>query len=152
MGCLTMLMQYSASLKTAPSYLMDWTLKHPEEKDVFLAWHVGNAPPSMAEGRIILDERGMPHFKLKPGEVAFGRLVEYDGNFKMLISRGTALSEGRREEARYTWAWVEVEDLAKLYTTLGREGFIHHAGMIYGDYGQAIRDACFFLGVEVVEV
>jgi L-fucose isomerase-like protein len=151
MGCLTMLIQYAASLKTKPTYLTDWNLKHPAKSNVFLAWHVGNAPPSMAEGRVVLDQRGMPHFKLQPGEVTLNRLVEYDGHFKMLISRGNVLGEGSREEARYTWGWVEVEDLANLDATLAREGFIHHAGMIYGDHRQAVRDACLFLGIEVVE-
>lgn len=151
LGSLTMLMQYSACLKTKTSFLMDWTLKHTERKNVFLCWHVGNAPPSMAEGQVILDQRGMPHFKLKPGEVSFNRLVEYDGQFKMLISKGNVLSEGSYEQARYTWGWVEVEDLANLYRTIGSQGFIHHAGMIYGDYSKAMKDACYFLGVEVVE-
>lgn len=151
MGCLTMLMQYGASINTKSVFLVDWTLKHPEKKNVFLVWHVGNAPPSMAVGKVILDESGMPHFKLRPGAVTFSRLVEYDGNFKMLLSKGNLLEIGERQEARFTWAWAEVEDLARLYTTIGREGFIHHAAMIYGDYTQAIKDACFFLGIQVVE-
>jgi L-fucose isomerase-like protein len=151
LGSLTMLMQYSASLKTKTPFLMDWTLKHVERKNVFLCWHVGNAPPSMAEGQVILDQRGMPHFKLKQGEVRLNRIVEYDGQFKMLIAKGNVLSEGSYEQARFTWGWVQVEDLANLYRTIGSQGFIHHAGMIYGDYSQAIKDACYFLGIEVVE-
>jgi L-fucose isomerase-like protein len=152
MGCLTMLMHYSASLRTKFPYLIDWNLKHPEKKNIFLVWHVGNAPPSMAESEVRLDSEGMSHFKLKSGPVTFSRIVEYDGNFKMLISKGKLLSLGEEGDARYTWAWAEVEDLAKLYTTIGKEGFVHHASMIYDNYNHAIKDACFFLGIQVVEV
>ncbi|OGO04078.1 MAG: hypothetical protein A2Y73_06480 [Chloroflexi bacterium RBG_13_56_8] len=152
LGCISMLMGYSASLKTQSPYLTDWNLKDPTRDNVFLAWHVGNAPPSIAGSKIILDEHGMPHFKIRPGKVTFNRLVEYEGKFRMLISKGNVLSEGNSEEARYTWAWVEVEDLAKLYKTIGQEGFIHHASMVYGDYRQVLKDACYFLGIEVTEV
>ncbi len=152
MGCLAMLMQYEAALGEETPFLTDWNLKHPMRDDVFLAWHVGNAPPSMAATEIRLDQRGMPHFKLRAGEVTFARLEQYDDEYKMLLAKGTALEEGAPEEARFTWAWVEVDDLAKLYTTIGSNGFVHHASMIYGDQRQALVDACYFLGIEVYEV
>ncbi len=152
MGCLAMLMQYEAALGEEAPFLTDWNLKHPERDNVFLAWHVGNAPPSMASSDILLDQRGMPHFKLRAGEVTFARLEQYDDEFKMLLAKGTALEEGEAQEARFTWAWVEVDDLAKLYTTIGSNGFVHHASMIYGNQTQALVDACYFLGIEVIEV
>lgn len=152
MGCLAMLMQYEAALREEVPFLTDWNLKHPQHDNVFLAWHVGNAPPSMASSEILLDQRGMPHFKLRPGEVTFARLEQYDGEYKMLLAKGTALEEGAPEEARFTWTWVEVDDLAKLYTTIGSNGFVHHASMIYGDQTEALVDACYFLGIEVVQV
>jgi L-fucose isomerase-like protein len=152
MGCLAMLMQYEAGLRQEAPFLTDWNLKHPLHDDVFLAWHVGNAPPSMASSEIRLDQRGMPHFKLKAGPVTFARLEQYDGEYKMLLAKGTALEEGAAEEARFTWTWVEVDDLARLYTTIGSNGFVHHASMIYGDQTQALVDACYFLDIEVVEV
>lgn len=152
MGCLAMLMQYEAALQEEAPFLTDWNLKHPGHDDIFLAWHVGNAPPSMASSEIRLDQRGMPHFKLQAGPVTFARLEQYDGEYKMLLAKGMALEEGAAEEARFTWTWVEVEDLAKLYKTIGSNGFVHHASMIYGDQTEALKEACYFLGIEVVEV
>ncbi|MGI6367955.1 MAG: L-fucose/L-arabinose isomerase family protein [Anaerolineae bacterium] len=152
MGCLAMLMQYEASLREEAPFLTDWNLKHPAHDDIFLAWHVGNAPPSMSSSEIRLDQRGMPHFKLQAGDVTFARLEQYDGEYKMLLAKGKALEEGKAEEARFTWTWVEVEDLAKLYKTIGSNGFVHHASMIYGDQIEALVDACYFLDIEVVLV
>ena len=47
-GTLTMMIQYLASLETTAPHFIDWTIKHQEKENVFLAWHCGNAPPSMA--------------------------------------------------------------------------------------------------------
>jgi len=164
-GALTMLVQYLAALKTTPPHFIDWTIQHQEQENVFLAWHCGNAPPSLVcegcqitvrhqsvLGDMLGPERsqGTGEFQLKPGLVTICRLVEYDGKFKMLITKGRI-----RESAQKllgSWSWVEVPDLASLYKTLITEGFIHHASMIHGDYAQAIIDSCKFLGIETVVV
>ncbi len=57
----------------------------------------------------------------------------------------------RPKRRAFTWTWVEVEDLARLYKTIGSNGFVHHASMIYGDQTEALKDACYFLDIEVVE-
>jgi L-fucose isomerase-like protein len=46
-GTLTMIIQYLASLETTAPHFIDWTIKHQEKENVFLAWHCGNGPPSM---------------------------------------------------------------------------------------------------------
>ena len=57
-GALTMLVQYLASLgKTVPHFI-DWTIQHQEKQNTFLAWHCGNAPPSLCDGR--QSERQLP--------------------------------------------------------------------------------------------
>lgn len=163
-GALTMLIQYLASLRSTRPHFIDWTIQHQDKASVFLAWHCGNAPPSLCEvGRITLRDhsilgkdlgpersQGTAEFQVKAGDVTICRLVEYDGKFKMLITRGTiAMSE---EDLRGSWAWVEVQDLNKLYRTLVEEGFIHHASMIHGDHAEPIKDACRFLGIDTVVV
>ena len=162
-GVLTMLIQYLASLKATPPHFIDWTIRHPEKPNVFLAWHCGNAPPSLAHPscpakigyhsvlyRAVGVERsyGTVDVRLKPGVVTICRLVEYDGEFKMLITKGKVIDEGG--EFRGSWSWVEVSDLEKLYKVLVEEGFVHHASMIHGDYVEAIKQACQILGIKTV--
>jgi L-fucose isomerase-like protein len=164
-GVLTMLIQYLASLKTNPPHLIDWTIRHQEKENVFLAWHCGNAPPSLvcqgcsARVRahsvltgILGPEKSMGtvEFQLKPGTVTICRLVEYDGEFKMLVTKGDI--EKADQNLRGSWSWVKVPNLDSLYRTLVEEGFIHHASMIHGDYTKPIIDACEFLGIETVIV
>jgi L-fucose isomerase-like protein len=162
-GTLTMLIQYLASLKKTVPHFVDWTIQHQKEENVFLAWHCGNAPPSLCcEGceitirsHSILGETlglerslGTAEFQLKPGIVTLCRLVEYDGKFKMLITKGNILKTDQK--LRGAWSWIHVPNLNSLYRTLAEEGFIHHASIIHGDYTQAIKDACKFLGIETV--
>jgi len=164
-GVLTMLIQYLASLKATPPHFIDWTIQHQGKENTFLAWHCGNAPLSLAcEGcpvtlrshsvlmRTLRPEvsEGTAEFQLKPGPVTICRLIEYDGEFKMLVTRGEVKQSPQK--LRGSWSWVEVPDLPFLYRVLVEEGFIHHASMIHGDYANAIVDACKFLGIETVVV
>jgi L-fucose isomerase-like protein len=160
-GTLTMLIQYLASLETAAPHFIDWTIQHQEKENVFLAWHCGNAPPSLAckkpgitikyhsilgESLGIERSRGTGEFQVKPGKVTLCRLIEREGQFKMLISQGEIIPS--QQNLRGAWGWVQVPDLDKLYHTLVMEGFTHHASLIHGDYSQVIQKACNFLGID----
>ena len=164
-GALTMLVQHRVALETTRPHFIDWTIQHQEKKNVFLSWHCGNAPPSLVcKGCSInlrshsilskpLGEKrtvGTAEFPLKPGVVTLNRLTERDGRFKMLITRGRIIPSD--QALRGSWSWVQVEDLDKLYRTLIKEGFTHHASLIHGDYTTAVREACELLAIDTVIV
>jgi len=150
-GALSMVLQYLVTLQSIVPHFIDWTAQHPTLKDVFLAWHCGNAPPTLAcEGcEVQVTRIGQGSFKLKTGVVTICRLVEYDGMFRLLVTKGEAITD---EPIPQTGSWVKVPDLEKLYRTLVEGGFVHHASMIHGDYTQALIDACKFLGIKTVIV
>ncbi len=150
LGALTMLIQYLASFRKTPPHFVDWTVQHQEKENVFLAWHCGNAPPSLANDKARINQNGMGTFQLKPGIVTINRLAEYEGKFKMLMTMGRILES--RQNLQGTWAWVEVPDLKRLYEAILKNGFTHHASMIHGDYTRPIQDACEILGIEIVKV
>jgi len=162
-GALTMAMQYAAAMGRAVPFFIDWTIKHPTRDNVFLAWHCGNLPPSLCSGRCRLSfhsvmyrdvgaERcyGTVDGRMRPGEVTISRLVEYGGEFKLLLTRGRVVEEPG--EFRGSWAWVEVPDLGRLYSTLVEEGFVHHASMIHGDLVEPLAMAAKLLGIRTVTV
>ncbi len=164
-GELTMLMQYLASLGETVPHFIDWTIKHQDKENMFLAWHCGNGPPSLAcrSGDISLKSHsilgpslginrsmGTGEFQLKPGVVTLSRLQEHDGKFKMLVTRGKIVAS--QQKLRGSWSWVEVPDLDKLYNTLVKQGFTHHASLIHGDCTQSLVNACEILGIEAVVV
>jgi L-fucose isomerase-like protein len=88
--------------------------------------------------------------RVKPGTVTISRLVEYDGEFKLFLTKGRIVEEPG--EFRGSWAWVEVPDLDKVYRTLIEEGFVHHASMIHGDLAEPLAAAAKLLGIKVVAV
>jgi L-fucose isomerase-like protein len=164
-GALTMLLQYLASLGETVPHFIDWTIRHQERENVFLAWHCGNGPPSLAcrEGDISLKSHsilgpslgidrsmGTAEFQIAPGMVTLSRLQEHDGKFKMLVAEGEIVAS--QQKLRGSWSWVEVPDLDKLYATLVKEGFTHHASLIHGDCSRALVNACELLGIEAVVV
>ncbi len=164
-GALTMLAQYLASLETTVPHFIDWTIQHQERDNVFLAWHCGNAPICLAANpnlvvvreqaimsQVVGPEKaqGAAELQLKPGVVTLCRLVEYDGEFKMLITNGEIIPS--EDKLRGSWAWVQVPDLARLYRVLAEQGFVHHASLIHGDIADAVEAFCRFAGIEVVRV
>ena len=164
-GALTMLVQYFASLKQTVPHFIDFTIQHQSRDNTFLAWHCGNAPFSLAaeKGKICLRSHsilgstlgrersaGTAEFQLKPGEVTINRLVEYDGKFKMLVTKGRIIPS--EDKLRGSWSWVEVDDLDKLYRTLVEEGFVHHGSIIHGDVSSIIIQFCKFMGIQPVIV
>jgi len=164
-GTLTMLAQYLASLKETVPHFIDWTIQHQSMENVFLAWHCGNAPQILAakdspvclKAHSILGRRlglekseGTAEFQLRPGEVTLNRIVEYDGQFKMLITKGKIILS--KDKLRGSWSWVEVPNLERLYRILAEEGFIHHASMIHGDITSSLLEFCKFTGIEAIIV
>jgi len=164
-GALTMLVQRLASLESTVPHFIDWTIQHQELENVFLAWHCGNAPACLAAdpNKVVVREQalmsqvvgadraqGAAEFQLKPGTVTLCRLVEYDGEFKMLITLGEVIPSS--DVLRGSWAWVKVANLPRLYRVLAEQGFIHHASMIHGDIADAVEAFCKFAGISVVRV
>jgi L-fucose isomerase-like protein len=165
LGALSMLMQHRACRGDTIPHFIDWTIRHREDKNTFLAWHCGNAPVRLARdpSKTALRTRanmtgngptegrgGLFQFELKPGKVTLCRLAEYDGAFKLLITHGEIMPTG--ETLAGTWAWVKVADHDLLYRTLVEQGFIHHASMAHGDQSAALLMACRFLGIQTVVV
>lgn len=169
-GVLTMLIQYKASLETTPPHFIDWTIMNPKDPNVFLAWHCGNAPPSLACPDCPSAVRYHDGYRkstgikcygafdtlLRTGVVTLCRLAEYDGQFKMLITKGEIVDLddelSKKALKAGSAAWVKVADLDTLYRTLVEEGFVHHASMIHGDYRESIKQACNLLNIKVIEI
>jgi len=168
MGALAMLAGYSASLGKTPPHFVDWTIQHRDNPNWLLSWHCGNAPVCLAneKGKTALRSRidmtgkepikendihsGLYQFQIKPGEVTFCRLAEYFGEWKMLIAPGRIIPSAEIQAG--TWAWVEINDHAKLYRTLVEEGFIHHASMMHGDQTEVLPLACKLMDIKPIVV
>jgi len=159
-GAASMLAAHAAGLgKTAPHFI-DWTELHPEQENVWLAWHCGNAPGSLCAGGCVpsLDQHsiiplrpswGTLEFTTKTGPVSCCRLVEYDGWFTMFIGEGEVVD--MPPKVRGSYAWVKVADVMDWEQKMVEHGIIHHGVLIHDpEVADALESFCTFNGIEVV--
>jgi L-fucose isomerase-like protein len=140
-----------ASLGTQPAYLADLTIRHPENDNAVLLWHAG-APLSMCRPgeKVRLGHHwilpsplsGMTHFRLQDGPITICRFDGDRGEYQLAVGQGKSI-DGPRTLNNYVW--MEVDNWPHWERTLMEGPFIHHAGMIYGHYADALVEACKFV-------
>jgi L-fucose isomerase-like protein len=162
LGAASMWAVHAAALGRAVPDFIDWTDLHPTEKDVWLAWHCGNAAPSLAapgcKKRLLRNERmiqwcpqchGALEFRLKPGPVTCARLVEYGGEYTFFFGTGEVVDIP--PFVRGAYAWVRVNDLADWERKMVEHGVIHHGTLIHDPMvADALDWFCKFLGIHAV--
>lgn len=161
-GALSMLTVFSAALGEAKPHFIDWTDLHPEQPNVWLAWHCGNAPMSArapdCQPKLVRNERmiqwcptchGALEFRLKEGPVTCARLVEYDGEFTMFFGTGEVIDIP--PFVRGAYGWVKVNDVADWENKMIEHGIIHHGVLIHDPkVADALELFCKFLGINAV--
>jgi len=159
-GACSMIAAHAAGLGETPPHFIDWTELHPSRENVWLAWHCGNAPPSLCAAgctSCITDNKiltikpswGLRAFTVKPGPVACCRLVEYDGRFTMFIGTGEVIESEPRTHGSY--GWVKVRDVMDWERKMIEHGIIHHGVLVHDpEVAEGLESFCRFSGIEVV--
>ena len=156
-GAVSGLVMDRASLRNEPSYLTEFTVRHPDNDNAVMLWHCG-APLSLChpECRPKLDTHwilplpmsGMTHFRLKDGDITVARFDGDHGEYKL------ALGEGFTVDGPFTqnnYCWFEVNDWPAWERQLMYGPFIHHCAMNYGHYSAVLQEACRYIpGLEPV--
>lgn len=163
LGAVTMWILYCATLGESIPDFIDWTDLHPNEENVWLAWHCGNAAASLAAKnstkKLLRNERliqwnpncyGALEFRLKTGYVTCARLVEYDGEYTMFFGKGEVIDIP--PFVRGAYGWVKVNDIYDWENKMIENGIIHHGVLIYDAKVIEVLDIfCKFLGIKTVK-
>ena len=163
MGALTMLMMNACAMGQTPSDFIDWTDLHPTEKNVWLAWHCGNAAcqlcASDCQKVLRQNERlslwgptcyGAFDFRMKEGPVTCARMVEYDGQFSVFYGNGEVVN--MPPLSRGTYAWVKVNDVADWENKMIEVGVVHHGVLIHDKkVADALAMFCKFMNITAVK-
>ncbi len=162
LGALSMLLQRELTLEKGTPWIADVLMLHPQEENLFMAWHCGNASVQLvAEGQTPrLDSHcsfdptfkggiATAEFMFQPGDVTVNRLVEHHGVYKMLNFEGSMVKKD--DHMRGAWAWVAVKDREKMLRTLVEEGFVHHVSIVHEKLSKHIKEACKYLDMKYVE-
>jgi len=162
MGAVSMWAAYQATLGAVKPDFIDWTDLHPTEPNIWLAWHCGNAAPSMCASnckpRMYRNERmiqwnprchGATEFMLKTGPVTCSRIMEYDGEFTMFVGLGEIVDIP--PFVRGTYGWVKVKDVFDWEDKLVSSGMCHHGTLIHDAMtADALEMFGMFLGIDTV--
>ena len=157
-----MLLQRELTLEKGTPWLADILMLHPQEENLFMAWHCGNASVQLAaEGEAVrLDSHcsfdpdfkggiATAEFMFQPGDVTVNRLVEHHGVYKMLSVEGSMVK--RDDSMRGAWSWVEVQNREKMLRTIVEEGFVHHVSIVHENVSKHIKEACKYLDIKYIE-
>lgn len=150
-GAISDILIRRASFNTSPGFLTDLTNRHPDNDNAVLLWHTGAALSLChPQSKVRLGQHwilpsplsGMTHFKLKDGPITITRFDGDRGEYELAIGEGKTIAG---PETLNNYAWMEVNDWPKWERTLIQGPFIHHAAMAYGNYADALQQACKFI-------
>ncbi len=159
LGALSGILLNRVMFNREPSFLAEFTVRHPQDDNGVLMWHAG-APPSMlhSSDRIRLGHHwilpsplpGMPHFRLKDGPLTVTRFDGDHGQYQLAIGQGHSMGG---PHTLNNYLWMKVDHWTRWEKRLMESPFIHHTAMAYGHYGDALEQACRFVpGLEPVRL
>jgi L-fucose isomerase-like protein len=140
-----------ANYNQSPTFLAEFTVRHPENDNGILLWH-GSAPFSMKHpgGKIKIGHHwilpsplsGMVHLKLQNGPVTVARFDGDKGQYQLALGQGRAI-EG--PDTLNSYVWMEVDNWPRWERIIMEGPFIHHVAMMYGNQAKALVEACKYI-------
>lgn len=149
-GAITALMLQSASHFKEPTFFADLTIRHPDNDNAELLWHCGPFPPSLAEGKCIINNHfvlpshapGVCNWKLKDGHVTLARFDSGNGKYSLLCGEGNTV-DGPFNQG--TYVYVEVNDWPLWEEKIIYGPYIHHVVGAYGSFTSVLYDASRYI-------
>jgi len=139
-GTITMALLSCASLGTRVPFFGEFTVRHPEQKNVELLWHCGPFAYSLKKESSPAKMVNMREwFEVKAGEYTVARLDQDDGQYFLLNGKFKS-AEGPYTFGTYLWA--AFDDLRKWEKKLIEGPYIHHVAEIEGDYTAELQELC----------
>ena len=150
-GAVSCVMLRQASLHGEPTFLADFTIRHPEDDNGILLWH-GDFPlslrkpgaPAAIGPHWILPGMpyGMCHWLLKDGPLTTARFDGDGGDYRLAVGEGESMAGPATQN---TYLWMRVNNWPAWERTLIEGPFIHHTGAVYGHVAAALREACRYI-------
>jgi L-fucose isomerase-like protein len=134
-----------------------------ESENTGVAWHCGAAAPGLCKDDFPVsfcrhsvidggDVKGVTlHFPLKPGQVTFSRIGEGKNGFRMLLTTGQGIDTPQLIKGNPLKIKFDC-DLKELIGTIISRGFEHHYAVVYKNISKELKDLCYWLDIELIEV
>lgn len=142
-GTLSMLLLSCASLGREVPFFGEFTVAHPEDKNVELLWHCGPFAYSLkkedSEAQMVNMRQ---YFQVKDGIYTIARFDQEYGKYYLLNGLFES-AEGPKTFGTYLWA--RFKDRSSWERKLIEGPYIHHMAEIAGDYRAALKEFCKFI-------
>jgi L-fucose isomerase-like protein len=150
-GAISSVLLEAASDCDGLSFLPDITIRHPENDNAVLLWHIDaplslRVPNSPVKVDLPWILKGLPtglvHFKLKDGPLTVCRFAGSGGRYCL------GYGEGRTVAGPYTqefYTWMEVDDWPTWERQLIEGPYIHHCSCCYGRSADALEEAARYI-------
>lgn len=140
---MTMAVLRAATLGKGVPVFGEFTVRHPEKKNVELLWHCGQFPLSQkADDCVARIVNQREWFRGKDGVYTAARIDQESGNY-MMLPLICETTEG--PETNGTYIWAEFEDLQAVENRLMQGPYIHHFIEIQGDYRKELNEFCKYI-------
>ena len=150
-GAISCILLQRASLDTQPTFLADFTIRHPEDDDGVLLWHCGfplglrkeGAPAKIGTHWIL---PGIPpgscHWQLRDGDITVARFDGDHGEYRLAMGAGRTIDGPTTQNS---FVWMKVDDWPHWERQLIQGPYIHHTGAVYGRYASVLMEACKYM-------
>lgn len=140
---MTMAVLRAATLGKGVPVFGEFTVRHPEKKNVELLWHCGQFPLSQkADDCVARIVNQREWFRGKDGVYTAARIDQESGIY-MMLPLICETTEG--PETNGTYIWAEFEDLQAVENRLMQGPYIHHFIEIQGDYRKELNEFCKYI-------
>lgn len=142
-GTITMALLSCASLGKKVPFMGEFTVRHPEDRNIELLWHCGPFAYSLKKpGCKCINADMRQWFEVKGGTYTVARMDQDNGNYQIV----TGLCEGATGPYNFgTHLWAKFDDLDAWEDKLINGPYIHHVVEIEGDYREEIKEFCKFV-------
>ena len=150
-GAISSVLLEAASSVDEPSFFPDITIRHPDNDNAVLLWHV-EAALSLRDkkSKVKLDRPwilkglspGLLHFKLQDGPLTLCRFDGDGQNYRL------GFGEGHTVEGPYTqefYAWMEVDNWPQWERQLIEGPYIHHCSCAFDHCAEVLAEAVRFI-------
>lgn len=142
-GALTTALLFAAARGEGTAFLADLTIRHPFNDNGELLWHCGPFPKSLAKDGVtpkLVECQG--RYELKGGPLTVARFDDDEGNYQLFIDNAKGV-DGPPTGGNYLW--METDNWPAWERKLVCGPYIHHIGVIHGDYARILREAVKYM-------
>lgn len=142
-AAMTQVLLKSLTFGKNPPLFGEFTIRHPEEKNVELLWHCGQFAYSVhREGEPCRCMNMRENFEAKKSHYTVARIDQDHGKYSIVAGECDS-AEGPYTNGTYIWA--RFEDLDAWERKLIEGPYIHHVSEIEGSLTEAIKEFCKYV-------